>query len=263
MKINNLEEQEVNDIIEKESIDLSSFQVKDNLNPKIFDREQHMHKDVRTRLLMIADDFFETLDIGWVEIDDIILTGSLANYNWSKFSDVDLHILVDFDEVDENVELVRSYFNSKKNLWNEKHNITVKGYDVELYLQDTEEPHIASGVYSVMWDKWNIKPEKQDFKIDSKKVRQKANSLIDSIKYFFELYKGGDYDKVIRSIKNIKQKIKKMRQSGLDRDGEYAYENITFKVLRRMEFLDKLSELETLAYDKSLTLDESIQFIKN
>ena len=178
MKIKSLEEQEVNDIIEKENIDLSSFKIKDTLNPKIFNREQEMHKDVRTRLLMIADDFFETLDIGWVEIDDIILTGSLANYNWSKFSDVDLHILVDFGEVDENEELVRSYFNSKKNLWNEKHNITVKGYDVELYVQDTDEPHVASGVYSVMWNTWNVKPKREDFKIDTIKVKDKANKHV-------------------------------------------------------------------------------------
>ena len=77
------------------------------------------------------------------------------------------------------------------------------------------------------------------------------------------MYKGGDYDKLIRSIKSLKERIKKMRQTGLDREGEYSYENIAFKVLRRMEFLDKLSELETLAYDKSLTLDESITFLKN
>jgi len=262
MKINRLKEQEVSDIIEKESVDLSSFKVKDTLNPKIFNEEDHMYPEVRSRLLMIADDFFETLDIGWVEISDIILTGSLANFNWSKFSDMDLHILLDFGEVDENEELVRSYFNSKKNLWNEKHNITVKGYDVELYVQDEDEPHVASGVYSVLWDKWNVKPEREDFKIDSKKVREKANNIIDTIKHFFELYKGGDYDKLIRSIKNLKEKIKKLRQTGLDREGEYSYENIAFKVLRRMEFLDKLSELETLAYDKSLTLDESIRFLK-
>ena len=263
MKVKTIEEQEINDILEKENIDLSSFKVKDSLNPKIFDREQQMYKEIRTRLLMIADDFFETLDIGWVEIDDIVLTGSLANYNWSKFSDVDLHILVDFEDVDENVELVREYFNSKKNLWNEKHNITIKGYDVELYVQDTEEPHISSGVYSVLWDEWLVKPEKSSPKIDVKKVNQKANAIIDSINHFFNLFKGGDYDKVIRSIKTLKEKIKKMRQAGLDRDGEYSYENIAFKVLRRMEFLDKLGELETLAYDKSLTLDESIKFIKN
>ena len=224
MEINNLEEQEINDIIEKENIDLSSFKIKDTLNPKIFDREQEMHKEVRKRLLMIADDFFETLDIGWVEISDIILTGSLANFNWSRFSDVDLHILVDFGEVDENEELVRSYFNSKKNLWNEKHNITVKGYDVEVYLQDEDEPHIASGVYSVMWDKWNVKPIKEDFKIDTKKVKEKANSIIDTIKHFFELYKGGDYDKLIRTIKNLKEKIKKFRDDELHHK-EIAYDN--------------------------------------
>ena len=263
MQINKLKEQEVNDIIEKESIDLSSFKVKDTLNPKIFDSSQHMYGDVRTRMLMIADDFFETLDIGWVDIDDIILTGSLANFNWSRFSDVDLHILLKFEDVDDNVDLVREYFNSKKNLWNEKHNITIKGYDVELYVQDTTEPHVSSGVYSVLWDGWVVKPEKGSKKIDDKKFTQKVNSLVDTIKHSFKLYKESEYDKVIRSIKNLKEKIKKMRQSGLDREGEYSFENIAFKVLRRMEFLDKLSELETLAYDKSLTLDESIRFLKN
>ena len=263
MQINRLKEQDVNDIIKRESIDLSSFKVRDTLNTKIFDSKEHMYGDVRTRMLMIADDFFETLDIGWVEIDDIILTGSLANYNWSKFSDVDLHILLKFEDVDDNTDLVREYFNSKKNLWNEKHNITIKGYDVELYVQDTTEPHVSSGVYSVLWDGWVVKPEKGSKKIDEKKVTQKVNSLIDGIKHLTKLYTDAEYDKVIRSIKTLKEKIKKMRQAGLDREGEYSFENIAFKVLRRMEILDKISKLETMAYDSSLTLDESIRFLKN
>jgi predicted nucleotidyltransferase len=263
MKINRLKEQEVNDILEKESIDLSSFKVKDNLNPKIFDKDKHMYKDVRSNLLMIADDFFETLDIGWVDIDDVILTGSLANYNWSKFSDVDIHILLHFEEVDENVDLVREYFISKKSLWNDKHNITIKGYDVELYVQDTNESHVSSGVYSVLWDGWVIEPEKGSKKIDAKKVEQKVNSIVDSIIHIHGMYEDGKYDKTIRSIQTLKEKIKKMRQSGLDRDGEYSFENIAFKVLRRLEYLDKLSDIETLAYDKSLTLVESIKYLKN
>ena len=152
MDIKKITEQEVSELLEKETIDLSSFQIRSELNPKIFDETQHMYEDVRRRLLMIADDFFETLNVGWVDIDDIILTGSLSNYNWSKFSDVDLHILVNFEEVDENTELVKEYFNSKKNLWNEKHDITIKGYDVELYMQDTDEDHVSSGVYSILWD---------------------------------------------------------------------------------------------------------------
>jgi len=262
MEFKRLKEQDVNDIIEKEDIDLSSFKVKDTLNPKIFDSSQHMYGDVRTRMLMIADDFFETLDVGVVDIDDIILTGSLSNYNWSRFSDVDLHILLKFSDVDENETLVKEYFTSKKNLCNEKHDITIKGYDVELYLQDTEEPHVSSGVYSVLWDGWVVKPEKGEKSIDKKKVSQKVNSMIDSFKYIYQLFKEYEYDKVIRSIKNLKDKIKKMRQTGLDREGEYSFENISFKVLRRMGYLDKLSELETKAYDKSLTLNENIRFIK-
>ena len=263
MEINRLKEEEVNDILEKESLDLSSFKVKDKLNPKIFDKNNHMYEDVRTRLLMISDDFFETLDIGWVDIDDVILTGSLANYNWSKFSDVDLHILLQFEDVDENVDLVREYFNSKKALWNDKHNITIKGYDVELYVQDIHESHVSSGVYSVLWNGWVVKPEKEFKKIDAKKVEQKVNNIVDTIIHIHDMYKDGDFDKVIRSITTLKEKIRKMRQAGLDRDGEYSFENIAFKVLRRMEYLDKLSEIETRAYDNSLTLVESIKYLKN
>jgi len=262
MDIKRISEQEVNDILQKEDIDLSSFEVQSTLNPKIFDKEQHMHEDVRRRLLMIADDFFETLNVGWVDIDDIILTGSLANFNWSKFSDVDLHILVDFGEVDENEELVKEYFNSKKNLWNEKHDITIKGYDVELYMQDTEEPHVSSGVYSILWGGWVVQPDATKKEIDSKKVEQKVNNIIDSIYDIYYMYKNEEYDKTIRMIKNMKEKIKKMRQTGLDREGEYSFENIAFKVLRRTMYLDKLSEIETKAYDKSLTLDESMLRIK-
>lgn len=262
MDIKRISEQEVNDILQKEDIDLSSFEVQSTLNPKIFDKEQHMHEDVRRRLIMIADDFFETLNVGWVDIDDIILTGSLANFNWSKFSDVDLHILVDFGEVDENEELVKEYFNSKKNLWNEKHDITIKGYDVELYMQDTEEPHVSSGVYSILWDGWVVQPDATKKEIDSKKVEQKVNNIIDVIYDVYYMYKNEEYDKTIRMVKNLKEKIKKMRQTGLDREGEYSFENIAFKVLRRTMHLDKLSEIETKAYDKSLTLDESMLRIK-
>jgi len=262
MQINRLKEQEVSDIIAKENIDLSSFKAKNTLNPKIFDKSKHMYDEIRSRLLMIADDFFETLDIGWVDIDDVILTGSLANYNWSKFSDVDIHILLKFEDVDDNVELVREYFNSKKNLWNEKHDITIKGYDVELYLQDTNESHVSSGVYSVMWGGWVVKPEKGDKKIDSKKVSEKANNIIDAIKHIHGMYVNEEYDKVIRSIKTLKEKLKKLRQAGLDRAGEYSFENIAFKVLRRGGFLEKLTHMETMAYDNSLTLDESIKLLK-
>ncbi len=254
MRITEITDQLIDEEVNPKNIDLSSFKVKDTLNPKIFDENQKMKNEIRTRLLMIADDFFDTLELPWVDVTDITLTGSLSNYNWSKFSDVDLHILIDYNEVDENESLVSEYLAAKKNIWNETHDIKIKGYDVELYVQDMNEDHVSTGVYSIMWDEWLVKPKKGDPKIDSKKVKQKASKIIDSYDTILESYYAGEYDKVIRKINTIRQKIKKMRQSGLDREGEYSYENITFKVLRRVGLLDKLADLETLAYDKSLSM---------
>jgi hypothetical protein len=129
-------------------------------------------------------------------------------------------------------------------------------------MQDTHEPHVSSGIYSIMWDGWIVKPIKGDKTIDAKKVTEKVNNIIDAIEDIYFMYKSDDYDKTIRKIQNLKSKIKKMRQSGLDREGEYSFENISFKVLRRMGYLDKLSEIETISYDKSLTLDESFRLLK-
>ena len=254
MRITEITDQLIDEEVNPKNIDLSSFKVKDTLNPKIFDQNQKMYPEIRTRLLMIADDFFDTLELPWVDVTDITLTGSLANYNWSKFSDVDLHIIIDYKEVDENESLVSEYLAAKKNIWNESHDIKIKGYDVELYVQDMNEPHVSTGVYSIMWNDWLVKPEKGSPKIDSKKVKQKASIIINSYDTVLESYYAGEYDKVIRKINTIRQKIKKMRQTGLDREGEYSYENITFKVLRRVGLLDKLADLETLAYDKSLSM---------
>jgi hypothetical protein len=254
MRITEITDKIIDEAVNPEDIDLSSFKVKDQLNPKIFDKKQKIHPEIKTRLIMIADDFFDTLELPWVDVTDITLTGSLANYNWSKFSDVDLHILIDYNEVDDNESLVSEYLAAKKNIWNEKHDITIKGYDVELYVQDMNEEHVSTGVYSIMWDDWLVKPERGTPKIDYKKVKQKASSIIDSYDSLMQSYYQGDYDKVIRRINTTRQKIKKMRQAGLDREGEYSYENITFKVLRRVGLLDKLSDLETMAYDKSLSM---------
>ena len=254
MRITEITDQLIDEEVNPNNIDLSSFKVKDTLNPKIFDQNQKMYPEIRTRLLMIADDFFDTLELPWVDVTDITLTGSLANYNWSKFSDVDLHIIIDYKEVDENESLVSEYLDVKKDIWNESHDIKIKGYDVELYVQDMNEPHVSTGVYSIMWNDWLVKPEKGSPKIDSKKVKQKASSIINSYDSLIETFYAGEYDKVIRKINTIRQKIKKMRQTGLDREGEYSYENITFKVLRRVGLLDKLADLETLAYDKSLSM---------
>ena len=107
----------------------SSFEVKDDFTPEIWENEQLKH-EVRQVLREIAMNFFEGLDLGQIEVLDIVLTGSIANYNWSEYSDIDIHIIVDFEQVDENIKLVKDFFNAKKSVWNNQHEILVMGYEV-------------------------------------------------------------------------------------------------------------------------------------
>lgn len=236
-------------------IDLSGFKMKDELNPKIW-ADEVMKKEVRKNLLKIADDYFESLGLVDVDIEDVTMTGSLANYNWSKYSDVDLHILVDYNDIPVDEDLVLDFLKSKSSSWNKNHDITIYGFDVELYVQDIEEEHTSSGVYSILNNEWNIKPEKQNVVIDKKSIKHKANVIMDRVEELYEdMDEDRDYDNIVKRAEKLQDKIKKMRQCGLDSVGEFSPENMAFKALRRNGTLERLSDIKVLAYDKSLTLE--------
>ena len=81
---------------------------------------------------------------------------AICNFNWSSFSDIDLHLVVDFKEVDEKTEFVRSYLDSKKNEWNNEHeNLNIFGHQVELYVQDIDETPESDGIYDLEENDWN------------------------------------------------------------------------------------------------------------
>ena len=135
---------------------IDSFSVRDSLNPKVWENPKDPNKatmvpKVREALLRIAEEFIDYLGED-IFVDDIVLTGSLANFNWSEYSDFDLHIHIDLKQFGKDSDLYKELFDLKKFIFNERHNIKIYGYDVELYAQDVEEPHVASGVYSILSD---------------------------------------------------------------------------------------------------------------
>ena len=235
---------------------VKSFRTKDSLSEDIFkksDGEFFMQKDIKNQLLKISDDFIEFLGIDFF-IHDIVLTGSLANYNWSEYSDVDLHILIDFKETDYKLDILKEFFDSKKNLWNKNHDIKIKGYDVELYVQDVHEKHLSSGVYSILNDEWLVKPEKSNPKIDDRKIIDKGEEYANQIDDLIS--KSENNVDVISDIDKLRDKIKKFRQSGLDDGGEYSYENLTFKLLRRNGYIEKLLNIKSKLVDKKLSITQ-------
>ena len=217
-----------------------------------------MNTSVRNKLIQIANDFIDSLNVP-VVISDIIMTGSLANYNWSDYSDVDIHIIADFSQFGGKKELYDELFYLKKSIYNKTHNITIYGYDVEVYIEDESEINDVKSIakYSVLKDEWNIKPKQDDVEIDYSEIQKKSNKWMKLIDVLINTVNDEDFDTATKLIDKYNNKLRKYRVSGLQKGGEYSDENLVFKVLRRNGYLEKLRSLKDKMSDKYLTLKES------
>tara|TARA_R100000908_G_C3754146_1_gene148477 strand:+ start:1220 stop:1963 length:744 start_codon:yes stop_codon:yes gene_type:complete len=241
---------------------ISSFKVKDKLSSKIWEKVGDSYKmkpEIRNSLLKIVQDYLDFIDVD-LDIDDVTLTGSLSNFNWSDFSDVDLHLLVDFGG-DKN-SLLKKYLDSRRIIWNSIRDVDVKDFDVEIYVQDVDEPHFASGVYSVLLDEWINEPkQEEEVNIDSQKLLEKARQWMDMIDSIEDDKNRKEPEEVLDRIDRLKKKLKKYRSCGLKGDGEYSYENLTFKFLRRNDYLGKLNNIKNELIDQTLTVEGKVSSI--
>jgi len=239
---------------------IDSFNIQDSLNPKVWDNENDpqnasLKKDIQSRLLEIAYEFVDFIGLDFF-ISDVILTGSLSNYNWSQYSDFDLHVLVDMSQFEENqLDLYKELFNLKKTLFNDTHDITIKNYEVELYIQDADEEHTSTGVYSVLYEQWDVVPEKQNFRLDKDKLKEKAEQWMSIIDGLLENVEDEELDDAKELIKKYRDKLKKYRKCGLEGKGEFSYENLVFKILRRNGYIGKLLDAKNKIMDKKLSIE--------
>tara|TARA_Y100001970_G_C14136985_1_gene804842 strand:- start:146 stop:850 length:705 start_codon:yes stop_codon:yes gene_type:complete len=220
-----------------------------NLHPKIW-QDKKIDKQIRQKLLKIAYDFYVFLDIS-APILDITLTGSLANFNYTDQSDIDLHLIIDYASVDDNIELVENYMRAKKTVWNDKHNITIKGHEVELYAQNSSEEHHSTGVFSILYDEWINTPVMGGARINLDAAKKKARSMMAQIDNMLKS------PNRMKKIENMKEKLRDMRSAGLKRAGEYSSENLAFKLLRRTGYIKKMYDAYDKDYDSNMSLDES------
>ena len=245
-----------------EEIDLKSFEPQDELNPNFWKNEK-LDSRVRLKLLDIADDFTDFLNVDWVEPDDITMTGSLANYNWSEdYSDIDLHIIIDYKKVDKRTDFVKEYFNSKKTLWNQEHeDIKIFGFPVELYVQDKNEPHASSGVYSLEKNKWIQKPKKKSpSKSNLEKAEKRATEWENKLNRLMSRYypdkTESEKERIMNDLDDAFTDIKDDRRKGFSKGGdEMNVDNLTFKMLRRNGCLDKVWNKKNEIYDDLMSLN--------
>lgn len=234
--------------------DTNLLKPKDKMFPKFWKNgiKGSLNPIVSRKLMEIADKIIESLKLD-VEPKDVIITGSIASYNWHELSDIDLHILYDFNEIDENFELVKRMLNQTRINWNRTHNIKIAGKEVELYFQHAYEPHEANGIWSLELEKWLAVPVRLDPEIDLKNTEKKAESIAECIEHLYKMFKKEDFKKAYEFSIKIKNKVMRMRKAGLDSEGIYSPENLAFKMLRNSGYLEKLSSLKIEAYDKMMS----------
>ena len=213
------------------------------LNPKIWQGDE-LDPAVISKLKDIARAFEEFVAVD-LDVIDYTITGSNANYTWTAYSDLDLHLIIPGTPTEEQREL----FNAKKALWAEQHNITIKGLPVETYVQGEDEPHHSTGVYSIVKQQWLVEPKKVKPQVDDAAVEAKKDSVMRDIETAM-------LSKDLMKLRAVKEKITKMRKAGLERAGEWSVENLVFKILRNLGLIDQITEKIRELEDQELSLEQ-------
>lgn len=220
----------------------------DTLNTKLFNSAGQMYPIVRKKLLDIAQDFKDFLGIDLPGLKDITVSGSNAAYTYTPKSDIDLHLVVDLPQADTD-NTFRELFDAKKYQYNAQHDYKIRDYDVELYVQNSNEPHVSQGIYSVLNDEWIQEPKPVSGKYDKETTAAKYDQIKNLI---LMAVSARDYELAGK----LRQTIKKYRQVGLHTTGEFGPENLAFKALRANGYIKKLYDLLNDLKDREFSLEQ-------
>ena len=237
MNINELNSFRISDVVE----------FHDQLNPRLFSGRR-MKPQIRAQLLRIAADFINYMGIKQLDVEDIILTGSNAAYTYTPHSDIDLHILVDFSKLNPD-DVYQELFSAKKTQYNDRYAIKLWNYDVELYVQDSNEPHVSAGQYSVLKDRWIKIPNRRRLTIDDTVVKQKLDKLTSIITSAIKSHDTEHIDSILK-------KLRRYRRASLVQGGEFSAENLAYKFIRNRGLLQRLFDARDRQHGQDLSLPQ-------
>lgn len=219
----------------------------DTLNPALF-QDDRLQPEVRRKLLRIARDFMEHMGVDVGGVSDITMSGSNAAYTYTPHSDIDVAVVIDYDRL-KNDEVYRELFLAKRLLFNDGHDITVRGYRVEIYVQDRAQSVKSLGEYSLLRDRWIQHPVKRRAHLDQTVTRHKFEKLVQLSELAL---RSSDLDRVNRLL----DLLWNYRRAGLDANGEFGPENLVYKAMRTEGILDRLHDHRDRLHSETLSLAE-------
>ena len=226
-----------------------NIKVNNALNPKLWDENNKLRTEVREAALRIVEFFLSQMDMP-ITYKDIRILGSNASYNYSPYSDLDIHIVVDFNELEGSNSMLRKYFNGVRNGFLNDYDVKIHGIPVEMYIEDISDPPKAKGIYSVVDDGW-IKFPKQDTNAVEADVDSVADVWEARINKLVKRDSLEDVDTAIRNLYYV-------RRNSLAQDGEYGKGNQLFKEIRNRGLLDMLRQKKKELISKELSVEKKL-----
>lgn len=230
----------------------------DVLNPKLFENNE-LKEEIADKLEEVALTFIDQVKDDEIKIDlkDIVIVGSNVNYNYTKDSDIDLHIIVDSTNI-EPEKLYAKIYDLERSNFNSNYDIFVKDIPVEIYVELDEPKGISGGIYS-LFTGWVKEPVQKDIPdIDQEAFEKLFTEWED--KYFALLDSTDDEEDI--DMKSRSEKIDEfidnlyeLRKSSIAKDGEFGLGNLVFKEFRNLGYLDNLKELKKQEKSKELSLN--------
>jgi len=218
------------------------IEIHPKLNPKLW-AGQHLHADVRARLQEIAEVFYEYLEVD-VAVVDIIVTGSQASRTYTGHSDLDLHLIVPYKDIQCD-QAVSELLDTKRKLWKTTHDITIYGVPVECYAEDEDSP-VNGPAYSIVNEQWiRTAPEPGELPEDVDRV------TLAWIRVITAAVKSQDQG----NITDVKNLLSQYRRQGLKSQGELGRANIVYKTLRNNGVISLLMQALVKTQDLQLGLD--------
>jgi predicted nucleotidyltransferase len=206
-----------------------------NLNPQFW-LNNHLKSGIRKNLLNLAKFYFKQLDLG-VELKDIIFTGSLANYNYTDLSDIDIHIIIDYKKLTNDDEFAKEFFSNKRSIWADSNEIKVNGFPVEIYVQDVSQldDKGMGAMYSLLNNKWIKKPKYKLPQVEKHLITTKVNKYLDILNKISMM---DDSIKKVEAYNKVFEKMRTDRKKATQKEGEFSVDNLVFKVLRNKGVFD-------------------------
>ncbi len=227
-------------------IDLDERKLENELCNKLFGEDKKIKPKVAESLLKIANKFRDF--VGFFVVDDIVVTGSMVNYNYTDKSDIDLHLVYDFSSMGVDKDILLDLFNCKKQLFNGTYDITINGIPVEVGVEDSNTPLVSTGVFSLLKNDWVIEPKNSGEEVPDANNKN-VHGLSDKIEKAIE-------SKELTTLMGVWKEIKNMRKSSLKSGGEFSQGNLIFKELRDSGQIRRLKNALDDAISKDLSMNE-------